>query len=838
METNIQLSPQQQDFVDFVRIGSGSGILEAVAGAGKTSTILAAIQESRGQCAILAYNKDIAVEIQEKLEKLQIDWKKCQSGTVHSFGFKAYKKQFPSVQVMQRDENKTLALLEQAIKNDKVPSDFKTFAPIFQNLISLAKQRAIGVLTLIDNEDAWMDIVQHFDLLAEDESGEAERNIRQIIYYSMYLLRESNSMTDFIDFDDMCYLPLVHKCPFWQYHNVFVDECFTADAPILTSLNGDWMTIGQIVESGYLGPIVSWDEKLGTVIKNVTGHKKVLRNKPMKQIKFVRKYPNLGLLTRKVRYGMPIVACTEDHLIKTANGWTEAKNLRPGDTVFVETAQQRVPEYQDRHKISKQGKHKLSEIHLGNVKGIGNSGGISENLQGGNGKGPTKHEAILLDKLNVVGLSGVCNYVVPTKMGRGSGFPTCYKIDVAIPEYMIAIEVDGASHNPSMDRDDSKKDSLLTEKGWTVFRVTNKELEKLTPNEIRAAIMPACFVEAEIVEVNDYDCRDTYVYDLEVDGTNCYFVHGLLVHNCQDTNPARRAMVRAIVRKGGRVFAVGDRHQAIYGFTGADYDSLDQIANDFNAQYFPLTTTFRCPKKVVEFSQQWVNHIEAHESAPEGVVSTSTWNQFINRKDLDSESAVLCRNTKPLVQTAFALIRAKIGCRIEGREIGAGLEKLATRWSKVKTVNALEKRLDIHLDEQRTKLLAKKKGQQLQNLEDQVETLLVIIDECREKKLDKVDDVVAHIKRLFSGMEKGVITLATIHKSKGKEWPRVFWLDRAGTCPSKWARQQWELGQEANICYVAATRAKNELVELEPNPNWQKRKHRAVQENEEQEGII
>ena len=36
----------------------------------------------------------------------------------------------------------------------------------------------------------------------------------------------------------------------------------------------------------------------------------------------------------------------------------------------------------------------------------------------------------------------------------------------------------------------------------------------------------------------------------------------------------------------------------------------------------------------------------------------------------------------------------------------------------------------------------------------------------------------------------------------------------AGTCPSKYARQEWQQEQERNLCYVAATRAMASLVEV------------------------
>jgi len=54
-----------------------------------------------------------------------------------------------------------------------------------------------------------------------------------------------------------------------------------------------------------------------------------------------------------------------------------------------------------------------------------------------------------------------------------------------------------------------------------------------------------------------------------------------------------------------------------------------------------------------------------------------------------------------------------------------------------------------------------------------------------------------------------VVLFSSIHKSKGREWKRVVWLQ---TGPSPYARKEWELDQEDNLCYVAATRAKEELV--------------------------
>jgi DNA helicase-2/ATP-dependent DNA helicase PcrA len=73
---------------------------------------------------------------------------------------------------------------------------------------------------------------------------------------------------------------------------------------------------------------------------------------------------------------------------------------------------------------------------------------------------------------------------------------------------------------------------------------------------------------------------------------------------------------------------------------------------------------------------------------------------------------------------------------------------------------------------------------------------------------------VEKIRSLFSDTEgeQKVLTLSTIHKAKGKEWDRVFALGMDTYSPSKWARKEWELEQEDNLCYVQVTRSKQHLT--------------------------
>ena len=74
----------------------------------------------------------------------------------------------------------------------------------------------------------------------------------------------------------------------------------------------------------------------------------------------------------------------------------------------------------------------------------------------------------------------------------------------------------------------------------------------------------------------------------------------VFLDEAQDANCVRRLMMRSMLKPNGRFVAVGDPCQAIYGFTGADHASLENIAKEFEATELPLTVTYRCPKAIAE----------------------------------------------------------------------------------------------------------------------------------------------------------------------------------------------------------------------------------------------
>lgn len=287
----------------------------------------------------------------------------------------------------------------------------------------------------------------------------------------------------------------------------------------------------------------------------------------------------------------------------------------------------------------------------------------------------------------------------------------------------------------------------------------------------------------------------------------------VLIDEAQDTNPTRRALARKMLRPGGRLIAVGDPHQAIYGFSGADNDALSQIARDFDAKWMPLTVTYRCPKEVVKVAREFVSHIAAADSAPDGLSTEQPFTAVVDQ--LQPGDAVLCRYNKYLVNLCFKLIREGKPARIEGRAIGANLVALVNKW-KASKLEVIADRTITWRDREVAKAEAKQQDVKADQIRDRAETVLVLIERAMEQGITTKAELVKMITDLFDDRvvdNKNMITLCSVHRSKGLEWPRVFVLGLYELMGRE-CRQPWQTEQEVNLQYVAVTRAQDILVNV------------------------
>lgn len=189
-------------------------------------------------------------------------------------------------------------------------------------------------------------------------------------------------------------------------------------------------------------------------------------------------------------------------------------------------------------------------------------------------------------------------------------------------------------------------------------------------------------------------------------------------------------------------------------------------------------------------------------TAPEG--SVETLSSYIPSIFLPT-SAILCRNTAPLVSFAFSLLHRSIPCRVLGREIGQGLITLIDKL-KPKELADLDTKLTNYESIQRRRFLSRFDEASAEAVSDRVKCIEIFLSEAND-----LEDLKSRITALFADTATGRLTLATVHKAKGLEWSLVFILDFDELMPNRFAKQPWQKVQEKNLIYVARTRAQVDL---------------------------
>lgn len=299
----------------------------------------------------------------------------------------------------------------------------------------------------------------------------------------------------------------------------------------------------------------------------------------------------------------------------------------------------------------------------------------------------------------------------------------------------------------------------------------------------------------------------------------------VVVDEAQDMTAAQLEIARGVC--GGRVAVVGDDRQAIYGFRGADSDSLDRLKRELGATELSLTTTYRCGRSIVELAARLVPDYAAAPTSPEGLVVNGQFGKAMEA--VEPDDFVLSRKNAPLVSVALAFIRQGRRAKIEGRDIGAGLKALIRKLATGKARNSLpqlRERIDSWCAREVERAEKRELWAKADRARDQAETLLALMD-----GVGSVREIEARIEDLFANdPQRGTITCSSVHRAKGLEAERVFVLadtlypmlpcecghrhfdDARCACGcANYRPRESAQREEENIHYVAVTRAKREL---------------------------
>ncbi len=298
----------------------------------------------------------------------------------------------------------------------------------------------------------------------------------------------------------------------------------------------------------------------------------------------------------------------------------------------------------------------------------------------------------------------------------------------------------------------------------------------------------------------------------------------LFIDECQDLSKSQFAIASMFGKKGGRIMAVGDPTQSIYGFTGADINSFKRVKEFTKAIELPLTTCFRCPKKVLELAKGIRPDISGSKDYDGEVIRIRDDQVLELAKPGD---LIISRIKSNLSVLIFEFIDRNIKVQIhEDEAIDFTNElkrlfkadelhqKIASMPDGFNTLRAkVNKRWNFIID---------KKSEKISNT---AERALYVVNEKRfvKQKLDffekkhrswegcaTIFKVIEKIK-YFISEKNNPIRLSSIHRAKGLEENRIFILDYDSLPMIRTDQQDWEMTQEINLRYVAITRAKETL---------------------------
>ena len=303
----------------------------------------------------------------------------------------------------------------------------------------------------------------------------------------------------------------------------------------------------------------------------------------------------------------------------------------------------------------------------------------------------------------------------------------------------------------------------------------------------------------------------------------------LFIDECQDLSKAQFAVAAKYGKQDGRILAVGDPQQSIYGFTGADINSFERVKIYTKAKMLPLTTCFRCPQSIIEIAQDIRKDIKGNKKQA-GEIHTIPIHQV--NKLAKPGDLIISRLRSGLVLLVFDFIDKNIKVQIHEDEATEFIGELKNIFKQ----EELQRRLTATPNDfEKLRMVVFKRWEWMikkdtERIVDPTERAIRIKQELDflNQKLDFIHKKVelwkancptlTHILKkikTFVSDKDNPIRLSTIHRAQGLEENRVFIIDYDKMPYDRPGFQQWEKTQEIHLKYVAVTRAKEVLFLVE-----------------------
>ncbi len=237
-------SKYQKAVFTYIQKGKGNAVIEAVAGSGKSTTLVQAIDliDESKSVLFLAFNVDIVKELKQKIGLRN----NVEISTLHSLGCKACMRAYHCT---VEGDKYTIYLNDGIANGTIVPTmrrtqkrkHFNEWKSNIKQLIDLGRVNlaldATSLNNLADKHGLWL------------QDNEVEIAQRVIAWGS--------NNTAVIDYTDMIYFPAIKNIRMYQHDWVFIDECQDLNAAQRTmflktiKLGGRFVAVGDAKQSIY-----------------------------------------------------------------------------------------------------------------------------------------------------------------------------------------------------------------------------------------------------------------------------------------------------------------------------------------------------------------------------------------------------------------------------------------------------------------------------------------------------------------------------------------------------------------------------------------------------------
>lgn len=394
--------------------------------------------------------------------------------------------------------------------------------------------------------------------------------------------------------------------------------------------------------------------------------------------------------------------------------------------------------------------------------------------------------------------------------------------------------------------------------------------------------MKKLFMEPEIDEIKQVpkyiiDYTDMVYFPLYLNMRIPYSLKDkldyVLVDEAQDLSILQQLFVKKLNNGNTRYIFVGDEKQAIYGFAGADTDSINNIKRNYQLSELPLNICYRCPENVIRMTNSIVPDIEWNKYRPDvGVLKCLKHNEFHN--ELKQDDVIIVRRNRDIIKLFKELmIDRNIQVKFRSLEIvsiivniittvikeyirrynkGLNTQKQFYEFAAVEYGFTQQSLNNGKITDQQNAILQEKIEQLIQhNLNKHTQIAksnfsIEYVKKCMEEfkeygsynytddddPLVEYYDVIllfmdifqksttaftlktflSHLtKFLSSNADMKVPMLSTVHMMKGGESDRIFIYDYPKFPYTSKSMTTDQMEQERNLQYVAITRPKKEL---------------------------